>query len=212
VQGIGFWAHLPPGFIGLEVRKPLVKGAFFLTGIDRIRRQAMAIADELTHQLFPLIEDLGYECVGVEYISNPKNRTVRVYIDSPNGIDVDDCETVSREISAWMDVEDPVSGEYSLEVSSPGIERPLFKPAHFEQFAGEQAEVSLIGPLVNAQTGQKQRVFKGVIGRPIETEQGLAVPIETQQGAWVLPLSQVQRAKLTPDIAALLKQAKSQRD
>ena len=169
----------------------------------------MAIADDLTKQLSPLIEDLGYECVGVEYISNPKNRVVRVYIDSPDGIDVDDCEKVSREISSWMDVEDPVSGEYSLEVSSPGIERPLFRPEHFEQFIGERAEIHLIGPLVNEATGQRQRVFKGVIDRVMRADDGVNVVLKTEQGEHTLPLAQLARAKLKPDMEALLKEAKA---
>lgn len=171
----------------------------------------MAIADDITHRLSPLIEELGYECVGVEYDSNPKNRTVRIYIDTPEGIDVDDCEKVSREVSAWMDVEDPISGEYSLEVSSPGIERPLFKPSHYERFKGEQAEIQLIGPITDAETGRRQRVFKGKIGALTDSEDGPTVSVETEQGVRVLPLAQVAKAKLTPDLATLLKEAKSQR-
>ena len=174
----------------------------------------MAIKDELTAQLTPLIEDLGYECVGVEYVSNPKNRLVRVYIDrldgSEAGIDVDDCERVSREVSAWLDVEDPISGEYSLEVSSPGIERPLFTQAHFVRFLGEQAEVQLVAPLVD-ESGHRQRVFKGTLHSVIEDETGPLVVMVTDKGERRLPLSQVAKAKLTPDMDQLLKEAKEKR-
>ncbi len=175
----------------------------------------MAIADELTAQLTPLIEDLGYECVGIEYVSNPKHRLVRIYIDQPEGIeggiDVDDCETVSREVSAWLDVEDPISGEYSLEVSSPGIERPLFRQAHFERFLGEQAEVQLIAPMVDEATGQRQRVFKGTLQAVVEGERGPEVVVTTDKGASHLPLSEIAKARLKPDMAELLKEAKAAR-
>lgn len=196
----------------------------------------MAVADDMTEQLTPLVEDLGYELVGVEYVSNPKNRLVRIYIDQPegvvrtevkngdngndgnddaaatlsdSGIDVDDCERVSREVSAWLDVEDPISGEYSLEVSSPGVERPLFRRAHYERFLGERAEVQLIGPLVDEASGQRQRVFKGTLASVIDDESGVGVVMVTDKGEQTLPLAQVAKAKLKPDMDQLLKEAKS---
>ncbi|MDR9390189.1 MAG: ribosome maturation factor RimP [Wenzhouxiangella sp.] len=190
----------------------------------------MAVADDMTEQLTPLVEDLGYELVGVEYVSNPKNRLVRIYIDQPegmvrtegdngnddaaatlsdSGIDVDDCERVSREVSAWLDVEDPISGEYSLEVSSPGVERPLFRRAHYERFLGERAEVQLVAPLVDEASGQRQRVFKGVLASVIDDESGVGVVMVTDKGEQTLPLAQVAKAKLKPDMDQLLKEAKS---
>ena len=186
----------------------------------------MAIADDMTEQLTPLVEDLGYELVGVEYVSNPKNRLVRVYIDQPDdaradghldqplsdsGIDVDDCERVSREVSAWLDVEDPISGEYSLEVSSPGVERPLFRRSHFERFVGERAEVHLVAPLVDETSGRRQRAFKGTLVSVIDDEVGASVVMLTDQGEQALPLSQVAKAKLKPDMDQWLKQAKDKR-
>lgn len=190
----------------------------------------MAVADDMTEQLTPLVEDLGYELVGVEYVSNPKNRLVRVYIDQPegvvrteddngnddgvatlsdSGIDVDDCERVSREVSAWLDVEDPISGEYSLEVSSPGVERPLFRRAHYERFLGERAEVQLVAPLVDETSGQRQRVFKGTLASVIDDASGVGVVMVTDKGEQTLPLAQVAKAKLKPDMDQLLKEAKN---
>ena len=190
----------------------------------------MAVADDMTEQLTPLVEDLGYELVGVEYVSNPKNRLVRVYIDQPegvvgteddngnddgvatlsdSGIDVDDCERVSREVSAWLDVEDPISGEYSLEVSSPGVERPLFRRAHYERFLGERAEVQLVAPLVDEASGQRQRVFKGTLASVIDDASGVGVVMVTDKGEQTLPLAQVAKAKLKPDMDQLLKEAKN---
>ncbi|HFE37119.1 MAG TPA: ribosome maturation factor RimP, partial [Gammaproteobacteria bacterium] len=84
----------------------------------------------------PVVGSMGYEFVGVEYLSQGKHSILRVYIDQPAGITVDDCSKVSNQLSAMLDVEDPIRGEYHLEVSSPGMDRPLFTGAHFSQFIG----------------------------------------------------------------------------
>lgn len=155
----------------------------------------MAAIDRLNSLLKPLVEDLGYEFVGIEYLSNPKNRLVRIYIDRPGiGIGVDDCERVSHEVSALMDVEEPVSGQYTLEVSSPGLERPLFEPAHFQRFAGEQAHIVMHVPI------EGRRKFKGRIVRADED----VVVLEVDGVDCELPLGGVHRATLAPDLDALL--------
>ena len=84
----------------------------------------------------PLVEELGFEFVGLEHHSHPRQSIVRIYIDSGAGVGLKDCETVSREVAALLDVEDPIPGHYSLEVSSPGLDRPLFTVEHFQQFTG----------------------------------------------------------------------------
>ncbi|MFC1696447.1 ribosome maturation factor RimP, partial [Pseudomonadota bacterium] len=94
---------------------------------------------KLTHLLQPLVEDLGYEFVGLEHGSNTKNPVLAVYIDSEDGIAVEDCEKVSREVAALLDVEDPIPGHYNLEISSPGLDRPLFTLEQFGRFVGEVA-------------------------------------------------------------------------
>lgn len=155
----------------------------------------MAMDDKLGSLLAPLVEDLGYEFVGLEYRSNPKNRLIRLYIDQPDtGIGVDDCERVSLEVSALLDVEDPVSGEYTLEVSSPGLERPLFTGAQFARWAGEQARVTLQVPV------DGRRNFKGRIVRADDNE----VVLEVDGQEHVLPLADLHRANLAPDLDALL--------
>ncbi len=83
------------------------------------------------------------------------HQTLRVYIDSPEGVDVDDCADVSRQLSAILDVEDPIAGEYSLEVSSPGLDRPLVLPEHYRRFVGETVKLTLAQPLAG------RRKFKG---------------------------------------------------
>ena len=105
----------------------------------------------------PTIEALGLELWGIEQIQQGKFSTLRIYIESENGITIDDCEKVSREISTLLDVEDPISGEYTLEVSSPGIDRMLFTAEQFGKFTGEVASVRLRSPVAG------RRKLKGTI-------------------------------------------------
>jgi ribosome maturation factor RimP len=154
----------------------------------------MAATDRLESLLLPLVEDLGYEYVGIEYSTNPKNRVLRLYIDQPEtGIGLEDCAAVSREVSAALDVEDPVSGEYTLEVSSPGVERPLFTAAHFERFIGETAAVQMQVPL------DGRRKFKG----PIVSVDGDEVCLDVDGTQWRLPVAGMAKARLAPDLDAL---------
>lgn len=115
------------------------------------------ITERLTNMLTPAVEALDYELVGTEFIRAGKHSTLRVYIDHADGISVDDCARVSRQVSAILDVEDPINTEYNLEVSSPGMDRPLFTAAHYEQFQGELAQVVLSMPVAG------KRKFTGVI-------------------------------------------------
>ncbi|MCB1794222.1 MAG: ribosome maturation factor RimP, partial [Candidatus Competibacteraceae bacterium] len=82
------------------------------------------------------VEAMGYELVGVEFHPRPGNALLRVYIDGENGITLDDCQQVSHQLSGVLDVEDPIAGPYTLEISSPGLDRPLFEAKHFARFAG----------------------------------------------------------------------------
>lgn len=86
--------------------------------------------------LEPAVTALGFELWGIEYIVRGRHRLLRVYIDSEEGIDVDDCAAVSHQVSGILDVEDPIPGEYTLEVSSPGLDRVLFEPHQYARFAG----------------------------------------------------------------------------
>ena len=148
---------------------------------------------KLTILLQPLVEDLGYEFVGLERSSNPKNPVLVVYIDTPDGIAVEDCERVSREVAALLDVEDPIPGQYRLEVSSPGLDRPLFTLEHFEQFTGEVAQISLYAP----QDGRRK--CKGEI---LGTDVG-QVKIDQDGVEVTLPLDNIAKARLVPDYDSL---------
>ena len=137
----------------------------------------------------PSLMALGYELVGVEYSPQGKHSMLRIYIDSPDGINVDDCQQASHQISGVLDVEDPISGQYTLEVSSPGLERPLFSKAHYERFAGELCEIRLRAPL------NGQRKFTGQLAGVEDN----SVLLDLENGERVeLSLADIDRAKLKP--------------
>jgi len=148
---------------------------------------------KLTQLLQPLIEDMGYEFVGLEHSSNPKNPVLVIYIDRPEGIGVEDCEKVSREVAALLDVEDPIPGHYNLEVSSPGLDRPLFTLEQFARFIGEQVKVSLYAPL------NGRRKFKG---RILGAESG-SVRLDQDGTEVELDMGNIARARLVPDYDSL---------
>ena len=108
---------------------------------------AAAIRDRLIELLEPLVEQLGYELVDIEWVSAPGAAVLRIFIDQPvahgGHIGIEDCERVSREVSARLDVDDPISGAYQLEVSSPGFDRVLRKAEHFARFKGSRVWVEL---------------------------------------------------------------------
>lgn len=112
--------------------------------------------DELKDLVEPAVTGLGYEFVGLELIRGG-GVVLRVYIDGPAGVTVDDCASVSHELSAVLDVHDPIKSAYTLEVSSPGLDRPLFTAEHFRRFAGHRAKITLDVPL------EGRRKFDGAI-------------------------------------------------
>lgn len=115
------------------------------------------IKNEIEEMLSPLVKELGYELWGCEYLSQGVHSLLRIYIDKENGINIEDCELVSKQISAFLDVEDPIPGNYSLEVSSPGIPRPLFYKEQYERYIGYEIQVKLFKPVNGS------RKYKGTI-------------------------------------------------
>jgi ribosome maturation factor RimP len=141
--------------------------------------------------LEPAVRALGYELVGVEYNTGSKGGgLLRVYIDKEQGITVDDCQVVSHQVSGVLDVEDPIAGNYTLEVSSPGLDRLLFKPADFERFAGRQVKLTLAYPV------EGRRKYTGRIVGLQDTN----VVIELDGSELSLPFDQIGKARLVPDI------------
>lgn len=153
----------------------------------------MALQEKLTELLEPLVESLGYELVLLQFNPHRGSASLTLFIDAAGGITLEDCERVSREVAARLDVDDPIPQAYRLEVSSPGLDRPLVKRSHFERFAGAVAKVQLLAPLPG---GNGRRKYQGVIGGL----RGDEVALATEEGGTVyLPLSQVERARLVPD-------------
>ena len=148
------------------------------------------LRDKLTALLEPVVEALGYELVLLEFSPSAHNSLLRLYIDSPGGINVDDCERVSKEVAGTLDVEDPIPSGYRLEVSSPGLDRPLVKRAHFERFVGQQVRVQL----AVARAGGRRK-FSGAILNADER----AVTLETPEGQVQISYSEMERARLVPD-------------
>ena len=159
----------------------------------------MSVHDDLSRLIRPVVETMGFEYVGLEYLSNPKNRLVRIYIDrEPEGISIDDCADVSNEVSACLDVEDPISGHYSLEVSSPGVERPLFEPAHYRQFLGERARVHLFAPMEGSYGSRRK-----LVGRILEADDSQVV-MEVDGDRVTVSFNDIRRANLKPDMDAIM--------
>ncbi|KGY13718.1 ribosome maturation protein RimP [Vibrio tubiashii] len=149
-----------------------------MTGLER----------QLTEMLEAPVAASGYELVGLEFIRAGEHSTLRIFIDHENGINVEDCAEVSRQVSAVMDVEDPITVAYNLEVSSPGLERPLFKAAHYEQFIGHEVSIVLKMAVGN------RRKWKGVI-HSVDGET-ISVTVEGNQEEFAL--SNISKANLIP--------------
>lgn len=147
------------------------------------------LRDTLAALLAPVVEALGYELWELEYSAGRGTGLLRVYIDAEAGITLDDCERVSRAVSEQLDAADPIPGQYTLEVSSPGLERPLRSPAHFARFVGEPVFVETVQPL------EGRRRFKGRLAAA-GTE---AVEVEEDGRLWTLPLGGIRKAHLAPD-------------
>ncbi|MBC3436206.1 ribosome maturation factor RimP [Pseudomonas sp. BW16M2] len=144
--------------------------------------------EQLQALLAPVVEGLGYQCWGVEYVSQGKHSVLRIYIDKEDGILVDDCEAVSRQASAILDVEDPISSEYTLEVSSPGMDRPLFTLEQFAAHAGEQVKIKLRTPF------EGRRNFQGLL-RGVEEQD---VVVQVDQHEFLLPIDSIDKANIIP--------------
>jgi len=158
----------------------------------------LATADRLNDLLKPLVEGLGYEFVGLEYAGNPKQSVLRVYIDSDEGVGLSDCEYVSREAAAMLDVEDPISGQYNLEISSPGLDRPLFTPEQFQRYAGQEAKVTLFAP----ENGRRK--FRGrIVGH-----EGDLLTMQVDGETIEFRFDNIAKARLVPDYDAVMASGK----
>lgn len=145
------------------------------------------IKSEIEELLKPIISDLGYELWGCEYLIQRKRALLRIYIDKAHGaISIEDCEKVSKQVNAILDLEDPIGGNYYLEVSSPGIPRTLFSKEQYKRYIGNQVRLTLI----RSQDGSRH--LSGTITSV--NEHGLVLKVGEEQK--IVQFIQIAKAKL----------------
>ena len=141
---------------------------------------------ELSEMLEPAITALGYTLWGIEYVPRGKHSLLRVYLDKEGGIDIEDCAQASRQISSILDVEDPISGEYTLEVSSPGIDRVLFNLDQFREYLGWHVQLRL------TENFENKRKFAGQLKAIVQNEIVLIIGDEE----YTIPYELIEKANL----------------
>jgi len=148
----------------------------------------MAKIDLLTEMLRPAAEALGYEFLGVEFVGQGIHSVLRVYIDHEDGISVEDCTKVSHQASGVLEVEDPITSQYTLEVSSPGMDRPLFTLPHFEKVIGQEINIRChLGV-------DGRRKFKGILNQVDENR--LIITVDNQE--YDVDFHDIDKANLVP--------------
>jgi ribosome maturation factor RimP len=147
------------------------------------------MSEQLRELIEPVVIGLGFELWGLEYLNQGKHSVLKIFIEAEAGIDVDDCASVSRQVSGLLDVEDPLKGKYTLEVSSPGIDRRLFQLAQFEMFKGAKIKVSLRSPF------DGKRKFTGLLCG-VEDED---VVLRLGEEEFLFPFADIDRAQVVPE-------------
>lgn len=148
----------------------------------------MSVKQKIEELIGPVISALGCELWGLEYFAQGRHSVLRVYIEKEPNVELEDCEKVSRQVSSLLDVEDPISGKYTLEVSSPGMDRALFTLDHYQRFKGSMIALKL----THAFEGQKK--FKGVLSDVVNDE----VILQVGDEEYVLPFEWIDRANVVP--------------
>lgn len=144
--------------------------------------------DKLSALLAPVVEALGCELWGIEYSGSGKHSLLRIYIDSESGVGIDQCEQVSRQVGSLLDVEEVITGQYTLEVSSPGLDRPLYNLTQFRQFAGEDIKLRLRIPF------EGQRKFQG----RLNGVEGEDIVLMVEDNEYLFPIENIERATVVP--------------
>lgn len=165
-------------------------------------------ATQISKLLAPTVASLGLELLGAEYLPAPGSAVLRLYIDRPGAdpasqdpdqaVGIEDCAAVSREVSAQLDVEDPISGNYTLEVSSPGVDRLLFTPEQFAQVIGERAKVGLKLP----QDGRR-KLQGAITAVDADGKGGGRITFDVDGKPFQVAFENIDKARLMPDWVAL---------
>lgn len=144
--------------------------------------------EKLTDLLAPVVEALGCELWGLEYLTQGRQATLRIFIEKESGVGLEDCEKVSRQVSSVMDVEDPIASQYTLEVSSPGMDRLLFTLDHYQRFIGETVSIKL------SRKFEDRKKLKGIIVGVEDDE----VVLQVEDEEYLLPVELIERANIIP--------------
>jgi ribosome maturation factor RimP len=153
---------------------------------------AQDIVGQVTFLAQPILDSMGLELVDLEFQRQGRNHILRLYIDKPEGVTLDDCADLSRELSLVLDVEDTIPGQYSLEVSSPGLNRPLKKLEDYIKFTGRLAEIKTV-ELMADEKGSRRKTFLGTI-KSVEDQ---VIVMHLKEGAMArIPLEQIAKANL----------------
>ena len=147
------------------------------------------MSDQLTELIQPVVEGLGCELWGIERQSSGRSSTLKVYIDAEVGVDIEDCARISRQLSSLLDVEEPLKGEYTLEVSSPGMDRRLFRQDQFEAFAGAMVRIQL------RRSYEGQRKYSGLL----KGMDGDEVILGFDDEEILFPLEAIEKANVIPE-------------
>lgn len=147
-------------------------------------------AQQIEELLAPTVEAMGFELWGLEYLSQGRHTLLRVYIEHEDGISVDHCAAVSEQVSSLLDVEDPITGEYTLEVSSPGMDRLLFKLEQYLAYVGEMIEIRL------RTAYEGRRKFTGIL----KGTEGEDVVVHVDDHEYLLPHSAIEKARVQPRV------------
>ena len=147
-----------------------------------------ATNDSLFDLISDSIDDYGYDLIHLELVGRESSRVLRLFIDAPGGITLDDCAFTSQQVGRLLDVEDPIPGRYTLEVSSPGIERPLVRREHYENFVGERIQLS---------TMIKCGGRKNLLGQLVKVVDD-SIVLEADGTSYMIDLSNVRQARLKP--------------
>ncbi len=136
----------------------------------------------------PVVNGMDFELWGIEYLTQGKNSVLKVYIDTEGGVDVDDCARISRQISSLLDVEEPISGRYVLEVSSPGMDRRLFTMKQYDEFKGAEVKIRLHSPF------EGKRKYTGLLCGMDDSD----VVLRVGEQEYLFPFEEVDRANVVP--------------
>jgi len=146
--------------------------------------------EEMVTMLTPAVAAVGFELWGLEFFQQGRHSVLRLFIEGPNGVGVDDCATVSHQVSGVLDVEDPIAGEFTLEVSSPGWDRPLFTLSQYGRYVGEEVAVRLASPL------NGRRKYKGVVLQITD----VAVELQVDGEVVLIPFAAIDKGNVVPGI------------